>query len=239
MSPIKETSTPAQKRSVKKKSPKTTDGLMISIYDIDGIVKKSLSLPKEIFAAEASPRLLAQYIRVYRMNQRQGTAATKTRSEVVGSTKKIYRQKGTGRARHGAITAPIFVGGGIAFGPQPRNFYRKMNKKQKRKALFYAFTLKKNEEAVIGMEEDAFDKEPKTKKMAGFLKEIGLADKKVLLILSNNRSNAKRAARNLRQVDTTMIESVNPYDILSHEKVLFSEKAIAKLPTIYLKHHAN
>src|SRR3989338_9847754 len=107
-------------------------------------------MPKEIFAVEASPRLLAQYVRVYLANRRQGTASAKTRAEVKGSTRKIYKQKGTGKARHGDIKAPIFIGGGVVGGPIPRDFSLKFNKKQKRKVLFYALTLKLKQKDIFG-----------------------------------------------------------------------------------------
>ena len=119
----------------KKKVKKTVKaGLTIPVYGLDGKEKGAAELPKEIFTVEASPKLLAQYVRVYLVNRRQGTASTKTRGEVSGSTRKIYKQKGTGKARHGDIKAPIFTGGGVVGGPKPQDYSLKLNKKQTKKA---------------------------------------------------------------------------------------------------------
>src|SRR3989339_216040 len=117
----------------KKPSVKKNITLSVRVFSIDGKEKKTIELNKNIFDVKVSPSLLAQAVRVYLANQRAGTASSKTRSEVVGSTRKIYRQKGTGKARHGSLKAPIFVGGGVVGGPKPRDFSLKINKKQKTK----------------------------------------------------------------------------------------------------------
>src|SRR3989338_10897476 len=114
--------------TVKKTSPS------LVIYNIEGKEEKTIELPKDIFSVSANPSLLAQAVRVYLVNQRQGNVKVKTRSEVIGSTRKIYRQKGTGKARHGAIKAPIFVGGGVAHGPKQKDYNLKFNKKMRKKA---------------------------------------------------------------------------------------------------------
>src|SRR5664280_2511271 len=109
-----------KKAAVKKELPKET-GLKLSVFNTSGKVLESISLPKEIFGVDINKQIMTQAVRVYLANQRRGTVKTKSRGEVKISTRKIYRQKGTGRARHGAASAPIFVGGGIAFGPRPRD----------------------------------------------------------------------------------------------------------------------
>src|SRR3989344_6756187 len=155
-------------KTVKKNNPKKSgEGLTIPVYNLEGKEVKTLDVPKEIFSVKPNPKLLAQYVRVYLTNNRQGTASTKTRGEVRGSTRKIYRQKGTGRARHGAITAPIFVGGGVVFGPKPRDYSRKLPQKMKKAALFSALTAKRIDNAVkvIGNLDTIV---PKTKEMAKF-----------------------------------------------------------------------
>src|SRR5581483_3879222 len=116
--------------------------LSASVYDLKGKAIGRVTLPSEVFGVEENPHLLAQAVRVYLANQRQGTVSTKTRGEVQGSTRKIYRQKGTGRARHGGIRAPIFVHGGIVFGPKPREFSLSMPQKMRRLALFTALSGK-------------------------------------------------------------------------------------------------
>ena len=138
-----------QKKETKSEKKLTTPkkkkvNLTIPVYDLDGKEKSTLEVAKEIFGIESNPKLIAQYVRVYHANQRQGTSSTKTRGEVRGSTRKIYRQKGTGKARHGDIKAPIFVGGGVVGGPQPGKHSLKLNKKQIKKSLFTALSLKFN-----------------------------------------------------------------------------------------------
>src|SRR3990172_10626024 len=140
------------KKEVRKKNVKA--GLTLPVYGVDGKEKTPADLQKEIFSVEVNPRLLAQYVRVYLANQRQGNASTKTRGEVTGSTRKIYRQKGTGNARHGSIKAPIFVGGGITFGPKPRDYSLKMNKKQKTLALFSSLTVKANDKEIFALQDE-------------------------------------------------------------------------------------
>src|SRR3990170_6251019 len=141
-----------------------TVSLNVPVVGVDGKTKSKIQLPKELFGAKVNKALLAQAVRVYLANQRTGNAATKTRGEVEGSTRKIYRQKGTGRARHGAIRAPIFVGGGIVFGPRPHDFHLDFPKKMKRRALGSALTSKLGSGDVIVVS-GLSDLEPKTKYM--------------------------------------------------------------------------
>lgn len=222
-------------RRVKKTQDSKETGLQIPVYNTKGEVEKNISLSREIFSAPVNTQLLSQYVRVYLANQRQGTAATKTRSEVAGSTKKIYRQKGTGRARHGAKKAPIFVGGGITFGPQPRDYSLKMSKKQKRKALLGSLSLKVQANAVIGLSNTFTTIEPKTKVVASSLEKMGFGKKKLLLVLSEVRNNLALASRNLSNVDTIPVSNMNPYLITKHDVVLFTEEAIEKVTSTYSK----
>src|SRR3989344_8251049 len=143
--------------------------LSLSIYSIDGKEQKTVELPKEVFAVSVNKSLLTQAVRVYLVNQRQGNVKVKTRSEVIGSTRKIYRQKGPGKARHGAIKAPIFVGGGVAHGPKQKNYNLKFNKKEKKIALFAALSEKLKEKKIFGLENKALTIEPKTKIFVNFL----------------------------------------------------------------------
>src|SRR3989338_5152877 len=127
---------------------KLDKGLVAKVFDTKGALKKTIDLPKEIFGVQENNILLAQAVRVYLANQRQGTVSTKTRGEVAGSTRKIYRQKGTGRARHGSIRAPIFVHGGLVFGPKPRDYSMKFPKKMRKAALASALSSKVNDAQV-------------------------------------------------------------------------------------------
>ena len=225
------------KPAVKKAAPaEKKSALDIVLYGMDGKESKTLTLPKEIFAVEASPRLLAQYVRVYLANQRQGNASTKTRGEVNASTKKIYRQKGTGRARHGSKKAPIFVGGGIVGGPQTKDHTLKMNKKQKQKALLYSLSMKAKEGAIAGIAEDFMKMKPKTKTVAEFMKTIGTNNVKTLVVVPKMESNGfMLSVRNLEKVDAVSALSINAYEVLNHQKIIFTEEAVELLKSHYTK----
>lgn len=215
----------------KKTSPKRTKieskGPEISVVGVDGKVKGKMSLPKEMFDAPVNKQLLAQAVRVYLANQRGGGASTKTRGEVEGSTKKIYRQKGTGRARHGAIRAPIFVGGGIVFGPKPRDFGLKMPAKMKKAALASALTSQfvgNNIIVVDGLETLV----PKTKLFADVFHKIG-ATKKILFLVPSDAKTLVVATRNLSNVDVMPAANTHPYTVLSHGKIVFTKDALKHL----------
>jgi large subunit ribosomal protein L4 len=212
--------------------------LKLNVYSLAGKVSGSVNLPKEIFGVEVNNNLIAQAVRVYLANQRRGTLKTKSRGEVNISTRKIYRQKGTGRARHGAASAPIFVGGGIAFGPKPRDFSLKLSRKMKQKALFSALSakVKDNEIKIIsGLEKI----EPKTKKMAQVLKNLELKGKILLVTPKLDKVNDKKnaedlknvylSARNLKGVSIRGINLLNTYEVLASENILFMKSAIEAL----------
>lgn len=213
--------------------------LMIKVYDISGKETGKLELPKEIFSVEVNPILIAQYVRVYLANQRQGNAATRTRSEVTGSTRKIYRQKGTGKARHGDIKAPIFVGGGIVGGPKPRDYSLKINKKQKRKALFSALTLKCKENKIIGLSNDFIKIKPKTKIFANFLNQLKLSKTKNLLVIPKiEKNNLLLAVRNLPNMNFLDATLINAYDILKYNYIFIIEEALTVINKHFL-HNEN
>lgn len=238
---MKKTSAKQTKTKVKTtKTSVSTSGLKMKVYDLLGKEKESLTLPKELFSVEAHPKLIAQYIRVYLANQRQGTASTKTRSEVTGSTRKIYRQKGTGRARHGAKSAPIFVGGGVFAGPKPRDWSLKMNKKQKKRILFNALTLKNKEGNLIGLTATSLKTEPKTKTIVKFLKNIDSDQKKTLLVLPKlEKNNLVLAARNIKNVRLTDAKSINPYILLNSQKVIMVADALSVIKEHFLRKNEN
>ncbi|HSW88939.1 MAG TPA: 50S ribosomal protein L4 [Candidatus Saccharimonadales bacterium] len=216
---------------------KTTDkGLTISVFDISGKEVETMALPEEMFGAKVNPVLMAQAVRVYLANQRQGNASTKTRGEVTGSTRKIYRQKGTGRARHGGVRAPIFVKGGIAHGPKPQDHSLAMPKKMKRAALFSALTAKLAADGVkviSGLE----SVEPKTKNMALVLNNFGLSEKKakVLLVTPANIASVTRGGGNLVGVTITAADRLNTYEILNTKKLVFMKDAIEAMQKVFLK----
>lgn len=236
MTKTKKTTEKTEKK-VKSVEKKQVSKLSVKVYDASGKEKDTISLSKELFSVEGSPKLLAQYVHVYLANQRQGTASTKTRGEVTGSTRKIYRQKGTGRARHGSIKAPIFVGGGVVGGPQPRDYSLKLNKKQKRKSLFLALTLKKKEDAILVADKSLLSIEPKTKLVAEFLSTRGLQNKKALFVLPKmQKNNFILASRNIPYVQLEAATSLNPYILLDAEKIIFVDDALSVLEKHFLKH---
>ena len=197
----------ATTKKIEKKSK-----LSLSIYNIEGKEEKTVELPKEVFSVSANKRLLAQAVRIYLVNQRQGNVSTKTRGEVTGSTRKIYRQKGTGKARHGAIKAPIFVGGGVAHGPKQKDYHLKFNKKEKK---------------IFGLSDKALTIEPKTKIFVNFLKNLKLFNKNNLIILSKmEKNNLIFAMRNIFGVSFVEVNSLNPYLVLKSNNLIFVEKAL-------------
>jgi len=208
-------------------------GLSVEVLDIDGKSAGKVVLPKEIFGVSENDELLAQSIRVYLVNHRQGTVSTKTRGEVAGSTRKIYRQKGTGRARHGSIKAPIFVGGGIIFGPKPHDFSLKIPKKMKKQALLCALTAKfKNNDLLIV---DSLEKlTAKTKNLIALFKNLKIPIKhgqllNKILLVTNPSVNIQRAGRNIANLTISSANLLNPYLVLTSHKIIFEKEAVKLL----------
>ena len=201
--------------------------LSLSIYDIDGKEQRTVELPKEVFAVKVKPGLLAQAVRVYLVNQRQGNVKVKTRSEVIGSTRKIYRQKVTGKARHGAIKAPIFVGGGVAHGPKQKDYNLKFNKKERKLALYGVLSSKLKENKIFGLDEKALTMKPKTKAVVNFLKELKLLGKNNLMILKKmETNNLVLAMRNIPNITFVDANSLNTYMVLKSSSLIFVENAL-------------
>lgn len=200
--------------------------LSIPVYTLTGRAAGTLSLPKEIFAAKVNKSLLTQAVRVYATNQKHLTGSTKTRGEVEGSTAKIYRQKGTGRARHGAIRAPIFVGGGITFGPKPRKVRLTLPKKMKNAALNAALSSKVLDKKVMGI--TGIEKASgKTKEMAELLTKLKV--KSGLIVTAEKTDNLQRAVRNIEKVNILPVNLVNAYEILKHDVLIVTKEAVEKL----------
>lgn len=209
-------------------------GFSVSVYGLDGKAAGKMTLPGEIFGEEENPRLVAQAIRVHMANQRSGTSSTKTRAEVNGTTKKVYRQKGTGRARHGAKKAPIFVGGGITFGPRPRDFELTMPKKMKRKALLSALSGKFSQSKVMVVD---FEKATgKTKEIAAALKSLSLTDKKnVMVVVDVSLTNVRKASKNIQNVNVENVSTLSVYEVSKSSNILFVKNTIETLKKTYLR----
>ena len=198
------------------------------LYTLSGTKSGQMELPKEIFAVKINEPLMVQAVRVYLSNQRKAQAKVKSRGEIARTTAKWFRQKGTGRARHGARSAPIFVGGGVAHGPTgEQNYQLKLPKKMKKQALFSALSskFKTNEVIVI---KDLEKIEPKTKKMKTILEKLA-KDGKTTIILSKKLENVSQAARNLKGVNLSQANQLNPYEVLNGGKLIFMKEAVEKL----------
>jgi large subunit ribosomal protein L4 len=208
-------------------------GLSVTVLDTDGKSKGKMSLPKEVFAEKMNKQLVTQAIRVYLANQREGGAATKTRGMVEGSTRKIYKQKGTGHARHGNIRAPIFVGGGITFGPVPHDFSLSMPTRMKRKALACALTSQFEAGNVI-IVDGLSDLKPKTKLMAEALRAV-TDGSPILLVTAKDAGVTLRIARNIESVDIVPATDMTTYEVLAHKKIVFMKDAVSTVTEIITK----
>lgn len=213
-----------------------------TVYDTKGKKVSAIRLPDKIFKAKINEPLMAQAVRVYLSNQRKAKAKVKTRGEVNLSGRKIYRQKGTGRARHGDRKAPIFVKGGKAHGPTGQQNYKlKMNKKMKRLALFSALTSKLKDKEII-IVDDLEKIKPKTKEMVKIIKNLKLKVKsdnskfKITFVLPEVMENVIRAGRNIPGVKLSQARLLNTYEVLNGGKLIFMKKSINVLKETFLKH---
>lgn len=207
----------------------------LPIMDMTGKVVKKRPLSPSIFSVEhINQGLLHQYVVMYLANQRNPIAHTKTRGEVHGSGRKLYKQKGSGRARVGDAQSPVRKGGGIAFGPRNNvNHSLAMPKKMKRQALVQALSLKAKDTEIIGL--DAFTvATPKTKSAAQTLLALGATAKKILIVVDGTDTNIFCSFRNIPSVTTTNVRQLNPYQILTHQKIVFVGGALDSLEAHFL-----
>ncbi|NLA58635.1 MAG: 50S ribosomal protein L4 [Firmicutes bacterium] len=196
----------------------------VAVYDMQGNTVGELELKDEIFAAPVNVALMHQAVVTYLANQRQGTVATKTRAMVRGGGRKPWRQKGTGRARHGSIRSPIWVGGGVTFGPQPRDYRLAMPKKARRQALKSALSSKVSAGNLIVVDELKFD-EPKTRRMVEVLNNLQVQGKALVVTGSDGR-NVVLSARNIPGVDTIRAQDLNVYAVLNCEQLIMTKEAV-------------
>src|SRR3989344_6745654 len=217
--------TSPKSRSRNDKTSKVS-GMNVPVYSIVGTSSVTLALPKEFFGAKVNKALLTQALRVYISNQKTHPGSTKTRGEIKGSTAKIYRQKGTGRARHGAITAPIFVGGGIVFGPKPREVRLDLPLRMKKAALISALSAKAKDQSVVGVA--GLEKiSGKTKEVVGLLKKLSV--KSALIVTPVKQNNVVLAGINIKGVEVMSSDLVNAYQVLSYDKLLLSKESLERL----------
>jgi len=195
---------------------------------------RKVTLSDEIFAIEPNDNAIYLDVKQYLANQRQGTHKSKERNEVAGSTKKIKKQKGTGGARAGSIKAPHFRGGGRVFGPRPRDYSFKLNKKVKQLARKSALSYKVIENSLVIMEDVTFDA-PKTKNYIALLNGLSLTDKKTLLVLPTEDKNVFLSSRNLPKAKVVTVNDVNTYQVLNADQLVLCEGSLSKLETILSK----
>jgi len=195
------------------------------------LIITDIKLPKEIFSVNASDKLLSQYVYVYLNNWKKGFSQTKTRSEVTGSTRKIYRQKGTGRARHGSSKAPIFVGGGVALGPTGDYRQLKLTKKMRRKALFYSLSLKLKNKNLLVIDQKQVEKVKKTKEAASLLEQAKI-NEKALLVLPHH-DGAAQYFYNLNDLKVNEPMALNAYKVLKAKQIVFSDQSLAEFIKLF------
>ncbi|MEO0132415.1 MAG: 50S ribosomal protein L4 [candidate division WOR-3 bacterium] len=202
--------------------------MKVDLLTVNGTVKEAIELPEEIFGLEDNPGLIWEAVTNYLANQRQGTAKTKTRGEVSGGGRKPWPQKHTGRARVGSIRSPLWVGGGVVFGPQPRDYSYKIPKKKKQKALRVALSMKLRRQGITFIDDFELDNH-KTKEMVKVLKNLGLENKKTVLVKDSYQKNMILAARNIPNFYLVRASDLNVYDCVVSEQLLVTKKGLEKI----------
>ena len=203
----------------------------VALYNIEGNQIGDIELKDEIFAVEISNAALHMTVKNFLANQRQGTQSTKTRTEVRGGGAKPWKQKGTGRARQGSIRAPQWKGGGVALGPKPRDYRYALNKKTRRLALKSALTSKVNENQIMVIDSLAMA-EIKTKAFVKILENLKI-EKKAFFVTGAKEANLIASANNVPGIKTAIVDTINTYDILTHDILVIEKSAGIKLEEVY------
>lgn len=204
----------------------------LDVYNMEGAVTGSIELSDDIFGIEPNQDVLHRVVLNQLANRRQGTHSTKTRSEVRGGGKRPYRQKGTGRARHGSTRSAQYVGGGIIFGPKPRDYSYTLPKKVRRLAMKSALSGKVVAGGMIVLEKLEMS-EIKTKNMAKLLAKLG-ADKSALVVTATRDENVEKSTRNIANIKTALVNTINVYDILKYDKFVVTKEAVLKVQEVYV-----
>ena len=207
----------------------------VSVLNIKGQdTGKKVTLNDSVFGVEPNDHAIYLDVKQYLAAQRQGTAKTKERSELSGSTRKLGRQKGGGGARRGDINSPLLVGGARVFGPKPRDYRFKLNKKVKQLARRSALSYKVQENALVVVEDFTFEA-PKTKNFIALLNDLNLAGKKVLVVAAGSDKNLYLSARNLRKAKVAVASDINTYGVLDASVLVLTESAVAKVEEVLAK----
>lgn len=204
----------------------------VDVYNMDGVKTGSLELSDAIFGIEPNQDVLHRAVLNYLANRRQGTHSTKTRSEVTGGGKKPYRQKGTGRARQGSSRSAQHVGGGIIFGPKPRDYSYTLPKKVRRLAMKSALSSKVAAGSLVVVDKLEMA-EIKTKRMTEVLGKLGV-DKSALLVTLTRDEKIEKSARNIVGIKTALVNTINVFDILKFDKFVVTQEAILKVQEVYV-----
>ncbi len=189
---------------------------------------RQVTLEKSVFGVKENSHVVYLGVKQYRANNRQGTNKTKERGEITGSTRKIKRQKGTGTARAGSIKNPLFRGGGRVFGPRPRDYSFKLNKKVKNLARFSALSDKANSKSILIVEDFSFDA-PKTKQYYDLLVNLGIEKEKTMLVMKDKNISILLSARNLEKAKVVSLDGMNVYNILDASKIIIAESALKNI----------
>lgn len=209
--------------------------MQVEILNISGKkTTKKADLIDSIFSAEPNDHCIYLDVKQFLANQRQGTHKSKERAEISRTTKKLKKQKGTGGARAGSMKSPLFIGGGRAFGPRPRDYSFKLNKKVKALARISALTYKAKDNKITVLEDFNFEA-PKTKNYIDLMKNLNLSDKKTLLVLGDSNNNVYLSSRNIQGVKVVKASDLNTYDILNAETLILAESSVKVLETILNK----
>ena len=203
----------------------------VDVYNIEGKKVSDVELNEAVFGIEPNEAIVHSVLVNYLANQRQGTQSTKTRSEVSGGGRKPWRQKGTGRARQGSIRAPQWVKGGIALGPKPRSYKYRVNKKERQLAIRSLLSSKVLENNIVVLDKVEL-KEIKTKNMVKALDSLKITGK-TLILLPEKNENVQKSARNIEGVKTTLVNTINVYDLLKYNKLVVTLDTVKKLEEVY------
>lgn len=201
------------------------------LVNMNGEEVGKLNLSDNLFAVDYNEPLIHEVVVAYNANQRQGTKSTLTRSEVRGHAKKPYRQKHTGRARHGSTKSPEYKGGGVVFAPKPRDFSKKLNKQVKKIAFASAISEKLRQNEIVFLDEFKIA-EPKTKEVVKFLEALKL-DKSVVIVTDSKNDDALRASGNLQNVKIQIAELLSTYDVVANNKIVLTKDAVKSLEEAY------
>ncbi len=202
----------------------------VSVYKTDGTVAGNINLKDEVFGVKVNEAAMHQAVVAHLANRRQGTQSVLSRSEVTASGAKPWRQKGTGRARAGSASSPIWRKGGVTFAMKPRDYSQKVNKKVRKLAIQSALSMKVADKDIVVLEDLAI-KEPKTKLMAGVLTALGAG--KALVVTGGNDETVARASGNIPGVKTLAASNINVYDIINYDKLVITKEAVKKVEEVF------